>query len=202
MTKLPDISEYFTTERALKEEVNWILDHTHGRHFEFLLPRLDEYKIQSVVEFGSGAGIVASSIIKKVPQYIGMDANDHFLATAKKRNPTLQFVKGDVRTWLPPWPADLALSSAFFKHFSLEEWDEIIARVLRAGKFGCFDVQLCANEHDDGTDYHHVFVSETHLERAVISAGHVIVEKKPMNGRTLANGDAASDMILWTRRRE
>ena len=191
-----DISVYYTEERALAEEVEWILRRPHAKIIDWLTPRLDGMK--NAVEFGCGSGIIAAALPPTLT-YLGIDSNEHFLAMARKRCQARSFSQYDVRDFDPECsrPFDVAMAWNFFKHFSLAEWNAVVCCVLAHGRYGAFNAQVTAHELDNGTDYHHVHVSETRLAEAIRHAGHREVERTVLNEWTLQSG-TARDVAVWT----
>lgn len=201
--KLPDISVFYTPETALREEVRWILSGKHTKDLEFLLPRMEHHGIKTVLELGCGSGITAFGLPAET-DYLGIDKNPWFLGRARLRNesnPKRRFRAWDARNWEQAESSDLSMAFGFLKHFALDEWDRMVATVLRHGRFGAFDMQLLHKDLDDGTEYHHVFVTERRLRAAVSSAGHEVVDLALLNEGTLEGEGTVRNMLCWTRRR-
>ncbi len=193
-----DNSLYYDADRALKEEIEWILRNAHGKIIDWLKPRAAN--LQTVVEFGCGSGIVAASLTPKT--YLGIDANPHFLRMAKMRlvdRDTFAFIKDDVRTAQIDGTFDLAMAWSFFKHFSLQELYAIMSSVLIHGHHGAFNVQIFERDFDNGTDFHHIHVTEERLSLALRQAGHREVERATLSEWPLA-GATAKDVAIWTER--
>lgn len=194
-----DNSDFYDADRALKEEIEWILRRAHAKIIDWLAPRTAN--LQSVVEFGCGSGIVAAAL--PVKKYLGIDANPNFLRMAKLRCPdtdTFSFSKQDVRLVHPPTKLfDLAMAWSFFKHFGLPEWNAIVACVLVHGEHGAFNVQLYDRDFDNGSEFHHVHVTEHRLADALKQAGHREVERQTLNEWPLV-GATARDVAIWTER--
>ncbi len=192
--KFPDISETYTPDRALQEEVSWLLDRPQEAHAKLLLPRLEKYGIKSVLEVGCGSGILAS-LLPKGMVYLGVDKNLWMVRKALTRNmarqETMNFVQADVRELEAP-PGDLAMCWSFLKHFSLDEWDQIVAKVLAHGKYGCLEVQITDQDIDNGTEWHHVFVTRERLQGAIAAAGHMILEQETHSHFALPTGEGCS----------
>ena len=199
-----DNSDYYTADLALREEIDWILARPHAKIIDWLRPRAAN--LSTVVEFGCGSGIVAASL--KPTTYLGIDANPHFLTMAKKRcvdRDTFAFMKQDVRDFTETKTFDLTMAWSFFKHFSLQEWNSIVACVLVHGKFGCFNVQMFGRDMDDGRDYHHVYVTEARLAEAIRGAGHEEVERLVLKEWEFSGAmakDVAKDVVVWTKQKE
>jgi SAM-dependent methyltransferase len=54
---------------------------------------------QSVLDIGCGTGRDLADLAKLYPGCVGVDVNPNMIAYAKKRNPTLSFYLGDMRSW-------------------------------------------------------------------------------------------------------
>jgi predicted TPR repeat methyltransferase len=195
MARVNDISDYYTEERALAEEVEWILRKPHASIIEWLSPRAA--KLQSVVEFGCGSGIVASSL-PQTASYVGVDSNEHFIRMAKKRCPNKCLMQTDVRDFERHGKLfDLAMAWNFFKHFQISELEAIFASVLTHGRFGAFNVQVLQYDLDNGQDYHHVHITDERLTHLINSAGHREVERHVLNEWSIA-GKTCRDTAVWT----
>ncbi len=199
VSRLPDISEYYTGDRAVKEEVAWIMQGEWKRYFQYLQDRLKKYDVISIVEFGCGSGLLASAIPEKIG-YVGIDRNAWFIGRARARCPTREFVIQDVRA-TPVEDYSLAMCFNFLKNFRLDEWVEVAGLVLAQGRYGCLHVQMCANEFDDGKDYHHTFVNEERLQKAIKAAGHVeILMEREVTNVWNVGIETCQDVCVWTRR--
>lgn len=204
MNKFPDIAHYYTPERAAQEEAMWALEGTHHRDAAFLQPHLDAIASdrKSVIEFGCGSGILASLLTGI--DYMGVDKNPWFLERARARNfsdaPGAQrhFCCFDVRNYHSE-QRDCAVALSFLKHFALDEWNAVVAQVLRHGHHGCIEMQIAEEDHDDGEEYHHVYVTVEHLRRAVENAGHRIEDMHVERCFQTRLGKAAKRVLYWTK---
>jgi predicted TPR repeat methyltransferase len=202
MKKLPDISEWYTKERTLAAEVDWLFTKPYKAHLEFLLPHIRQYGVKSVVEFGCGTGHVGCGLPSKI-DYLGVDSNEHMrqiamrnlIAPSNYRNTEL----ADIREWSYislKFPRDLSTAWNFLKHFGLHEWNEIVKKLLSHGRYGAFSMQISDHDFDNGTEYHHVFVTEAHLESAVEAAGHRVIFSHCLHAF-----DLGKDVAYWTERK-
>jgi len=123
-----------------------------------------------VIEYGCGTGWVPQHLPVEM-HYIGVDANLYCLQLALQRNPGRMFVYADVRREMV-LTFDLACAFSFLKHFGLHEWDEVVAQVLRHGRYGLFTMPVGPETRDEGVDFPHVWVTEDRLRAAVNVAGH------------------------------
>lgn len=199
---LPDISDYYTGQRAVDEEVNWLMGEAHQKQADTILPWLRQYEVASIVEYGCGSGGFA----QKLPDgldYTGIDKNSYFLERAKskaKDNRRRRFIQGDVRN-TGPSSVGCACCWAFLKHFGLHEWNEIVGRILAPAQFGCLEVQIADRDVDNGSQYHHVFVTEERLKQAIEAAGHKEIDRKVMEEFDVpADGFRAKCVAVWTSR--
>lgn len=209
MRRLPDSSEYFQGERALQEEVGWVLGGHHKSHLRFLEPRLEEFKIESVVEFGCGTGLLAQSLPASVETYQGVDKSRTMLDRAVTRNASpgkrRHFTCWCVRNY-EDVGYDLSMAWNFLKNFGPEEWVAILGKVLAHGRHGAFNVQTwdqlrgAGSVVDKGSHYHDVFVSTEELDKAVAAAGHKIVTRESLSHWPMQEGGQGIEVAVWTRR--
>jgi SAM-dependent methyltransferase len=67
--------------------------------FLFYSSILKNYQCQSVLEAGCGTGNLAHRFTVSDVDYVGMDLSDDMLTIARKNNPTVDFIKGDMRNF-------------------------------------------------------------------------------------------------------
>lgn len=194
---LPDYSQWLTDARLEVEEMLW-----SERRDEEQVPRarhLEMFcrKTQStcVLEFGCGTGWVPAALPEWV-RYMGIDANPGCIELARQKNDSARvFEVGDLRTANPP-EADVVCSFSLMKHFGLHEWEAVLQRKLSFGNYGLFTVLLADADRDDGTEFHHTWVTEATLRAAIRAAGHEL-------GRHLElwRGEQGAEWLVWTARR-
>jgi len=194
----PDISSYYTEELALNEEVNWLLTMQWKRNSNFILPLLEQYRIATAIEFGCGSGLVAADLPATL-DYVGIDRNSWFLERARERNLGKQrfFQNWDVRNWTQE-PRDLAMSWSMLKHFSLTEWTTILLKILASGRYAAFNVQLAEVCFDNGTRFHHVFVTQDQVEKVIALGNHEILIEETTSTWTVENRPC-SDVTYFTK---
>lgn len=179
----PDYSAWLTPERLEVEELAWATCQYYRDFADAVMSTAARFGIASVVEFGCGTGWVPS-LLPSYLTYTGIDANPGVIERAAVRNPQRVFQLGDIRTAVPP-AAGLGCSFSVLKHFGLDEWDAIVARVLYTD-YGLFTMPVGLHTVDDGVEFPHVWVTEMRLRAAVKAAGHEIVELTPQrSGETL-----------------
>src|SRR5258708_23254430 len=71
----------------------------YEEEFAFYSSILKKYQCQSVLEAGCGTGNLAHQFIASNMEYVGMDLSDDMLTIARKNNPKVDFVKGDMRNF-------------------------------------------------------------------------------------------------------
>jgi len=175
-----DISEYYVGHLAEAEEAVW------KNHKPYLVNAAEvkqlilDKGITRVVEVGCGSGWVPTVLPTKT-EYLGIDANDTFLGWAREKNSpkTRRFIKEDVRKLSPAWltakafkAPGLVCSFAVMKHFGLHEWDKVLKTILSLATYSCVDVQVAGSDFNNGTLFHHTFVSQEHADRVIEDAGH------------------------------
>jgi len=180
---MKDISEYYVGDLAIAEEKAWDEVKEYKRNYAQLELALSEFNAKSVVELGCGSGWIARELPAGV-RYVGFDKNPTFLGWAKGKNrPDRTFVYRDVREISPAWlkenhgEFDLACCFAFLKHFGLHECDDVLMLLLSLAPRAVFDIQITDRDIDNGTDFHHVFVTKQRLEQVVAAGGHRIVNR-------------------------
>lgn len=206
---LPDISVYYTGAKADAEEQAWGATQHYRNNARVLNEAVGRYGAKSVLEIGCGSGWLATCLDPGVTRYLGIDANPTFLGWAQKRNPDWrkQFELADVRVVTPHYltrsghqPFDLVTAFAFFKHFGLHEWDDVVGNVLTLAPVACVAVQTSDVEFDDGVDYHHATVRQSRFERVVAAVGHEIVEDHVLYAGIL-DDKPLLETVFVTRRR-
>jgi len=183
----PDYSEWLTPERLAIEEKAWgdPATRTWPWFTDAIIAAAKRTPIQSIIEFGCGTGWVPQNLTGF--NYVGVDANQRCIRLAEEKNPTRSFVLADTRTFeFAEEMYDLVCAFSFFKHFALDEWSDVVRRVLEFGVNGLFSVPIAAADKDDGTEFPHVWVTKERIEIVVESAEHRIVQMTPLPwGETL-----------------
>lgn len=207
MANLPDISSWYDEgDHARQAEVEWVLQAQEGwrQQAAFLIPRLREVGARSVVEFGPGAGLLAASLAVLDPfvDYLGVEKSVNLLAACGKRRAklgqwkTCKFVLGDVREHQSP-RRDVAVAFKFLKHFSLEEVGAVLARILVAGRYAAFHVQITPEPLDNGTEFPHTFLTEAAVKAVLDLCGHKEVAREVWSqGRV--DGMPLQQVAFWT----
>lgn len=177
---LPDYADWLTPERLAVEERLWERDQVYVRYVAAIEQlAVADTVFGSIVEFGCGTGYVATALdhlAKYDPdfRYIGYDRNEGCLERARAKNANRRwasFVNREIRTLSPD--ADLVCGFAVLKHFRLDEWPGLFARLFRFARNGLFTIPIAAESKDDGTEFTHVWLSESDLSAALARAGHV-----------------------------
>jgi trans-aconitate methyltransferase len=198
----PDESERYSEEVALDSDLDWITAGAYKKCALFVLKHGKPLKLRTIIEFGCGSGLCAAALQKTDwdVSYLGVDKSPELLKLAKKHvqeDVHWQLKEGDARTWQKDRDFDVAMAWSLFKHFALDEWwEEVAGRLLSFGQYAAFNVQMAPENIDDGTDFPHVHVSETLLQRLLFTAGHEEVEREVWK-----EYDDRKDVTLWTRRK-
>jgi len=203
MSKLPDIAEFFTPDRALNEEILWILGKPWQPRLEFMKPFLEEYQIKSIVEFGCRSGLLAEQLPKDI-QYTGFEKNKWFLQKARARNnlnKNMRFPDWDEIAWGFGNPM-LAMSWDDLKHRSLEDFDDDLALTINGRDNAAFNVQLCDEEFDDGEKYHHSFVNLARVEKIVKDCQHIVRSCVFYKEWEHGSGRKCLEAYFWTHQQE
>jgi len=199
MSKLPDIAEFFTPDRALNEEILWILGKPWQPRLEFMMPFLEEYQIKSIVEFGCRSGLLAEQLPKDI-QYVGMERNKWFRQKARARNNLKEnFIFHDWTKF--SWAEsnhELAMFWDVTKHLSLEEFNKTLDLLVRVSDNSAFNVQICDEEFDDGEKYHHSFVNLARVEKIIKDCAHIVRSCVFNKEWTHDSGRKCLEAYFWT----
>lgn len=169
----PDYSEYLNQPDMLEYiESEWLRNtHIHEEQADFVNKVIKNYKLNSVLEIGCATGNAAMRIECK--EYTGIDKNEECLKLAREKNPGKTFVYADVREYAGTF--NLVCIFATLKHFSLEELPAIFERLKLLGKYLVFDIPIAEEVVDDGTEYHHVWLSREGLLE-LVGEGKILAE--------------------------
>lgn len=202
MVKFADISEYYTGDLAAKEEQDWIKTQQYKRYLNATKKVVDEFGIKSILEIGCGTGFIPTELSGDV-KYMGVDKNQTFLDWAKQKNqPDRQFVQEDVRSLTPSWleskeyKPDLVVSFAFLKHFGLDEWNEIVTTILKLAPMAIIEMQVGTDDLDNGKAFHHVFVTQEHIDAVIEAAGHTTLSEEVILDGITPECEFTSKMIV------
>ncbi len=193
----------WTTADLLQADVDWVLARPHKKIAGWLAPKMKEYIIGSIVEFGCGSGLLAAEL-PPIIEYFGFDKNEWFLARAVERSkswPSRIFADLDVRNDRGQPLQDLSMAWSFLKHFGLDEFDGILTKILACGRCCAFNVSHLPFDLDDGKDFHHVYVTEERVRKLIEAAGHEVVDCWTMDTWP-AHDQTAMGLAYWTRRKD
>jgi SAM-dependent methyltransferase len=198
---LPDFSEYLSAspDRIAREESGWAAARHYQRNARQVMAAAALFGLGSgdgyfkVLELGCGSGWVPS-VLPATLNYTGVDNNARLVELARARNISERaFIVADIRTVIPPPPtADLVCSFAVLKHFGLHEWERIFMSMLALGRVGVFNIQLApsgTSAYDDGTQFHHTWVTETMVEECVRSMGDRVYRSEVMHSDATLGDD-------------
>lgn len=171
----PDYTEYLDNNFA-RTELDWLANPVlHDVQFKAVQKAITSiYNVDSVVEFGCATGHLASRLPERI-RYCGVDKSKIALEIAKLRRPKGKFEQHDFRT-LGITGFDLSICFAVLKHFSLEEWESIAKKIIKAGRYSIIDIPVAEKDLDDGIDFPHVWKSEASLNQFFNSISSEILE--------------------------
>lgn len=170
-----DYSVWLTPERLAAEERLWKEVAIYRLYADAVLRTCEEEGCRSVLEIGCGTGWVPTLLPSEI-DYTGVDANEGCLALARQKSGA-RFLNADIRG-LQHRPVDLVCSFAVLKHFALQEWTGVLARVLSFGRIGLFTMNVGPFDRDDFEQgFAHTWIGQETLEAAVAAAGHRIVDQ-------------------------
>ena len=179
LARFPDYSSWLADHNLLKIEDSWKKAKFHEQYAVVIKSVCAENALNTILELGCGTGWVPYELGQGFA-YVGVDSNSECVDLARKKNPGAMFVKKDIRNFrkgkVPPF--DVVCAFAVFKHFGLHEWRDVFRNALSLGKFGIFSMSISEEDHDDGTEFHHVWVSEKTLTREIELAGHEMLETR------------------------
>lgn len=161
-------------------------------------------KINTIFEFGCGAGFVPRYLRTPIVRYLGVDNSFNAIASAQTdKEVWMDFVVSDIREYPNIEHFDLACSFAVLKHFSLGEWPAILKKFLSFGRLGLFTMQLSKKDRDDGGfendsgPYHHIWITDDNLRGAVFSAGHRVITVST-HWEGMHHGTVGKEVIVMT----
>lgn len=163
---MQDFSEYLVGDKLVKEETDW----ARTKHYEVYVSVLEQarklFKLPeafTLLEVGCGSGWVPTMLSDSITYY-GIDKSPELIELARQKNKeSRKFVQVDFRHF---WPTatvktHMVCSFAVLKHFGLHEWRDIFRRMLALAPYGVFSIQDTeGTPYDDGTEYHHIWVSD------------------------------------------
>jgi SAM-dependent methyltransferase len=171
MKTMPDYTEYLDTHFDITDKA-W-LKTGHEYQANVVIPVIEKYSVKSVLEIGCGSGHLAKLIPQSI-KYIGFDKSLLAIKSAKSRRPSGTFITGDIREAVLPH-ADLTVSWSFMKHFGLNEWKEVLEKILKQSPITLFSMPISSYTHDDGIDFPHVWVTEDYLLSALKEFGQKVI---------------------------
>ncbi len=106
----------------------------------------------AVLELGCAAGRDAQKIISHTPNYLGIDASEEFIKTARKRVPQGKFEVADFESYSLPDNLDIIFAIASLLHSNKEEVKKMLEKIAKAlVPGGLFFVTLKYDEYHEET---------------------------------------------------
>lgn len=188
---MKDIWEYYSNKNlALKEEEAWTETKLYQNNLDFIqdsIKHIKAYngeKIKTIVELGCGSGWIPKFLPLSI-DYTGIDMNDIFLNLARAKNSvSRKFIKQDIRTVLFDDKFDLSICFAVIKHFSLNEVNSIIEKVINLAHYSIIQVNIARENKDDGIDFHHTYLTGDRVISLIKNLGKVVIfERRPYTSK-------------------
>ena len=176
-----DYSVWLDREGQLAaEERGWAENHekeVYAGYLKRLFPKIGH--VPTVLELGCGTGWVPALLVDTQVLYAGVDGNAGCVELARRKTKH-QFHHADLRTFELWAPVDIVCAFAVLKHFALVEWNDVVAKVLRHGRYGIFTMRIGERDLDDlSRGFPHTLVSLERLRSAVAAAGHALTALEP-----------------------
>lgn len=178
---LPDYSEFLKTPGMLDYiENEWQRTiHLHKAQAEVI----NSINSESILEIGCATGNLAQFLNGR---YLGFDKNEDCVQIAANKNPDKTFKAGDIRNIrrTKNQSAQTVVAMAIMKHFGLEEWDEIMKKIISlADSYVIFDMPIAEETFDDGEKHghHHVWMSTEDLMNRLDYLGLEVYERNDLN---------------------
>jgi SAM-dependent methyltransferase len=174
-----DYADWLTPERLAVEEAAWAQSATAARYAAGVRRLVLWNGVHAVTEFGCGTGLVPQHLddlaaADQLMRYVLVDRNEGCLAKARERNAGrlwwVEIEHMDIRDLHPMTP--LVCGFATLKHFALDEWENVFARLFARAQFGLFTVALSGQAHEDGVEYTHTWLDEGRLADALRRVSH------------------------------
>lgn len=180
VTVKTDFCDWWTPQRIAEADAGWQHEKTYLELASRVRRVMNLYSLTSVIELGCGSGYVGGELYKEFA-YLGIDASSEMLELAKTHNPEVYFQQGNIRD-LGDKHAELVCTFAVLKHFSNEEFPDILKKVLAVGDYALLEMQIAIDgpsiADTEGTEdtFHHTWTSKADLLRAIDAAGHSLKE--------------------------
>lgn len=187
MTIHPDYADWLTPARLEIEERTWSTPEGGAnlrRAANVARQLIDRFGLTTAVEYGCATGHLAALLPPEL-EYLGVDSNPECIKLATARcagtHPRFHFGIRDVRKDQgEPIERQLVIAHAFLKHFGAHEWPDVAGIVFRAGTFGVVSMPILwadagGDLHDDGVDFHHVWVTKSLFDEVLGQAGKKVI---------------------------
>ena len=127
----------------------------------------------AVLELGCGNGRDAREIIRRTPNYLGVDSSEKMIEIAKSKVPKGTFITADVLNYEFLGPYDIVFAFALLRHISLVELPAFLKQVGESLKPG--GVLYISSPHSDS--YHHVSLNDRYGTREMHYYNPAIIQK-------------------------
>lgn len=114
-----------------------------------LVSRIELQAPRRIVDLGCGPGNSTAVLRARWPEAVctGVDSSTEMLGRARRSDPAVRWVEGDIRTWVLDGPTDLILSNAALQW--VPDHSTVLPRLLRSLEpGGALAVQMPANTNE------------------------------------------------------
>jgi len=108
------------------------------RAVDDLLAQIPLQSPKRIIDLGCGPGNSTEALVKHYPQahLTGMDSSPNMLEKAKVALPNVEFIQGDLSSYIPNEPADLLFSNAVFHWLRDAERFSVMTRLIQSQPSG------------------------------------------------------------------
>lgn len=177
----PDFCDWWTPERMKEADEVWQKQKHYLELADTVREVMRRYNLENVLELGCGAGYVGNELHREFC-YIGTDGSEDMVEFAKRKFPDPTYFKCNIRD-MPKFLTrhDLVCSFGVLKHFSLDEWKDIVAKMLATAEYGLIELIATSGPSintgiENGEEYNHVYVNENEIPDVWKAAGHQILD--------------------------
>lgn len=180
-TMRTDFCDWWNEERLAASDVAWQREKTYIELAKRVRDVMYRFDLRSVIELGCGAGYVGGTLAQDY-DYLGIDGSPLAVYLSDTRNSNAKFRIGNIRDIGNKLVlhADLVCTFAVLKHFSTEDFPEILKKVLSVGKYGLLEMQITLTgpsiEDNADPEFHHTWTSKEELYACVEAAGHEVID--------------------------
>lgn len=122
--KLSELETFYKVQSRFYDATRWVFLFDRKKAIE----SLDLRPGDKVIDFACGTGLNIQHILKtKGVKVTGIDYSESMLAIARRKYPEVEFVQGDISTYVFPGKADKAIST--YGISMVEEWEKSLVNM-------------------------------------------------------------------------